>query len=144
MIDMTCPRITAALAPALDALDELAQAYPLMEPQGTTPTGEALAEVYASLPGGASVLLITDGAPNGCGQGSVDGGPQQGVVEAVTSAAGQGVATHVVGLTFQDAGALIEHLGDVAEAGGTTAPHLPQTRAELQRVLRAVAEGQCP
>jgi hypothetical protein len=71
---MMCPSMTDVPA-ALNGLAPLSAAYPMTEPGGGTPTGEALKKVVDGLPEFGAldsterapiIILATDGEPNGC------------------------------------------------------------------------------
>lgn len=76
---MSCPSMHE-VAPGLQNLHAIEQAFPTKEPGGGTPTGEALQKVVDSLPAfvpgpdtvgrtAPIIILATDGEPNGCASG---------------------------------------------------------------------------
>ena len=77
---MSCPSMRE-VAPGLQNLRTIEQAFPTKEPGGGTPTGEALQKVVDSLPAfnpgpdtvgqtAPIIILATDGEPNGCASGT--------------------------------------------------------------------------
>ncbi|MET0387575.1 MAG: vWA domain-containing protein [Polyangiales bacterium] len=76
--DQLAPDVCPALIsvdPALDNLPQLTAAYPLDQPGGGTPTGEALQKLVDALPDYSAagpgdtppiIILATDGEPTGC------------------------------------------------------------------------------
>ncbi len=137
-------------AAAIDA------AYPMTELGGSTPTDLAVREVLEPLvnnlpvvgpddpaPDPRFVILATDGEPNSICFGGLggDGAAQrQDVVSMVQWAADAGVKTYVISLA-QDAN-LMQHLNDVATAGGTgMPPFTPTNRDDLVAALSQIIGG---
>jgi hypothetical protein len=134
-----CPDLLADLPPMLDAYAAIDAAYPTATPGGQTPTAETLEALYPGIDAATAVVLITDGAPNGC-DGSTDPTP---VFTAAAAAAGNGIRTHVVGVAPGDA-QLQGVLDQIAAAGGTTAAAAPATVDELRAALMTIVESGCP
>jgi hypothetical protein len=106
-----------AITQNLDNADSIAARFSANDPDGYTPTAEAIEAVTDSLdsspppPGPTVYLLATDGLPNGCDQDgeNVD---RNNSVEAVERAFAAGTETFVLGVNFDD-----DHLQDLANAG---------------------------
>ena len=106
-----------AITQGLDNTDSIAARFSANDPDGYTPTAEAIETVTDSLiatppPEGPTVyLLATDGLPNGCDQEgeNVD---RNNSVDAVERAFDRGTETFVLGVNFDD-----DHLQDLANAG---------------------------
>jgi hypothetical protein len=106
-----------AITQILDNAVSIAARFAANDPNGYTPTAEAIETVTNSLvaappPEGPTVyLLATDGLPNGCDEDgeSVD---RDNSVNAVERAFGLGIKTFVLGVNFDD-----DHLQDLANAG---------------------------
>jgi hypothetical protein len=106
-----------AITQSLDNADSIGGRFNANDPDGYTPTAEAIEAVTDALevsppPAGPTVyLLATDGLPNGCDQDgeNVD---RNNSVDAVERAFDAGTETFVLGVNFDD-----DHLQDLANAG---------------------------
>jgi hypothetical protein len=130
--------------------DAIAATFASNDPDGYTPTAEAIESVTASLdasppPEGPTVyLLATDGQPNGCDRNEEDE-DQDNSVNAVKAAfeLDPSVETFVLGVNFDDS-----HLQDLANAGqGVTSGAKLWTAANadaLQIALAQIVEQNIP
>ena len=106
-----------AITQSLDNADAIAARFSANDPDGYTPTAEAIEAVTDSViatpppQGPTAYLLATDGLPNGCDQDgeNVD---RNNSVDAVERAFDLGTETFVLGVNFDD-----DHLQDLANAG---------------------------
>ena len=114
-----CPRITRVDVQA-GGVEKVRGAYLAEEPEpdGDTPTGEAidqaviqLARVSSSAP--KYILLLTDGAPDTCAQPDPQNGMPQ-AIDAAQRAFAQGIRVYTVGVSQELGG---ENLQQMANAG---------------------------
>lgn len=118
--------------------NDINQLFEDTDPNGWTPTGEAIEEILedtlADLPtGGPTVfVLATDGLPNGCDRGRQNRDFVNSV-NAVANARANGISTYVLGVSLQ-----ADHLQDLAEAGGTDEYWTAETPAQLSAALNEI------
>lgn len=118
-----CPTIDA-LAPQLDAADEISTLLDGHMPMGDTPTGESLELIAADLladdwPGEKIIVLTTDGEPDTCEQPDPETDQEiaqarGAAVDAVTSAHANGIRTFVISVGSEVGE---DHLQELANAG---------------------------
>jgi len=118
-----CPDIEA-LAPQLDAADEITTLLDGTMPDGDTPTGESIEIITADLladdwEGEKIIVLTTDGEPDTCEEPEPMSdrevaAARGAAVDAVTNAYDQGIRTFVISVG-DDVGE--DHLQDIANAG---------------------------
>ncbi len=146
--DMCASTDGVAITQSLANANAIAASFGANEPDGFTPTAEAIEAVTDSLlatppPVGPTVyLLATDGLPNGCDEDgeNVD---RNNSVSAVERAFGLGIETFVLGVNFDDS-----HLQDLADAGqgvgsGATL-WTADSVAELQTALEQIVVQNIP
>lgn len=120
---MECPTIQA-LAPQLDAADEITTLLEGTMPDGDTPTGESFEIITADLladdwEGEKIIVLTTDGEPDTCAEPEPMSDPEiaearGAAVDAVTAAYDQDIRTFVISVGDQVGES---HLQDLANAG---------------------------
>lgn len=146
--DMCASTDGVAFGQGLDNADAIALSFAANDPNGYTPTAEAIESVTDSLivqppPEGPTVyLLATDGLPNGCDQDG-EALDRNNSVDAVERAFGRGIETYVLGVNFDDA-----HLQDLANAGRGVASGATlwtaDSVAELQTALEQIVGQNIP
>ncbi|MFZ1866837.1 MAG: vWA domain-containing protein [Polyangiales bacterium] len=146
--DMCASLDGVALTQSLENADAIADLFDANQPNGYTPTAEAIDAITDSLvasapPEGPTVyLLATDGNPNGCNQDeeTID---RDHSLQAVRRAFDLGVETFVLGVSFDDA-----HLQDLANAGQGVASGATLWTAdnvsELQSALEEIVVRNIP
>lgn len=148
-----CPRLITE-PPAKNNFNKIAAIYNETNagPGGTTPTAAALAEAYAQIEKQTTsvldkaanptpfVILVTDGEPNGCEYPPVS--DYQGPEREVTTAAGKGIKTYVIGIdTSQSSGnnssVIQTNLDNLAKLGktGVTKAYTPTNKDQLAKTL---------
>jgi hypothetical protein len=141
--DMCASIDGVALTQSLENADAIADLFEMNQPNGFTPTAEAIDAITDSLvasppPEGPTVyLLATDGNPNGCDQdeGTID---RDHSLQAVRRAFDLGIETFVLGVSFDD-----DHLQDLANAGQGvisgatlwTADNVSELQAALEQIV---------
>lgn len=143
-----------AVQPAKGNADAIAQAFPMRELGGSTPTDRAMNQavdqlIAAQTPGldlskhPQYVILATDGQPNDICEGGMGGdgiAQQQGVIAAVDRAAAAQIKTFVVSLAGGDQ-ALQAHLDEVARHGNPADPAAHTfTPANPEELVTALTE----
>jgi hypothetical protein len=148
--NMECPRYSRVPPKPMNAA-AINQAFPQVQPGGSTPTHKAMNDAVAQMMMSAAgkdpktnphfIILATDGQPNDICTGGVggDGSAQKmEVIAATDRAAAAGIRTFVISLAGMDQG-LEAHLAEVAKHGDPTNPAAhtfsPMTPQDLQMAL---------
>jgi Mg-chelatase subunit ChlD len=143
----SCPLVSAPIPVALNQAMQIANAFPVKPPGSNTPTGLALMEAAKAIPdstnpdshqGPTIVLLATDGAPNSCGDSTIDYAPS---IAAANALHDKGTLMYVLSLA-PATGAFADHLQQMADIGlGQTgspvySPNSPDAlAADLEKLI---------
>jgi len=151
----SCPIPGEPVRPALNNLPTIAGKMPMVQPGMYTPTGPALDWVYQNLieaegpdTRGAPqvVILATDGEPNSCGGGGMQGGQNttnyQPSIDALKKGTMKGATTYVISLA-DATGPFHDHLQQLANLGdpgakGNAVLYEPSSPAQLQANLQSL------
>lgn len=149
-----CPLPLGSIPPALNNLGAISNGLPQGPPGLSTPTGEALEQVFARLPdqqavldqdlGPQIVILATDGAPNGCADFFTDTSARS--LAAAMMGQAKNIPMYVIGITTD--APLIAHLQQMANIGagmdpntGTAMLYVPTDPAALSTTLEQIIGG---
>jgi len=146
-----CPFVLGRIDPAINNAGAIANGLPAAPPGLSTPTPEALTEVFNALPDSSQVLdmdigpqiviLATDGAPNGCE--TLTPTQQQSLAAAMLGQS-KGIKMFVISLAAPS-GPLEQHLQQMANVGDPTNPNAilykPTAPAELSAALEQIIGG---
>lgn len=142
-----CPQLVTVPV-ARDNYAAIDAAYPAQQLGGSTPTHNAMEAARMAIAEEKNrpdvsarahyIILATDGAPNDGCSGLSFNPTEPAVIEQTGLALQEGVQTFVISLAGDDTD-LIQHLTEVANAGGTgTEPFVPDSKESLVETLRQI------
>jgi hypothetical protein len=149
--DPQCPIVQDPIAPDLNLAQAIADVFPVQPPGSNTPTGLALQQVVDTIAQTLTsdpdammspqlILLATDGAPNSCGDSTIDFQPS---LTAANAARDAGIVMYVLSLA-PTTGDYATHLQEMADIGldTTAAPvYSPSSPTELSDTLTQLIGG---